>query len=115
MGRWSDGPKSSAAEGTADEPVGQAAVEADRHDVTREVCRLARADVGEPGQENRPDGIVVADDRRRLSLQCRSDAGKLPAVEKLAVRKMNVGEGDVAHLDDLGPSARQAARQSRRR
>ena len=43
------------------------------------------------------------------------DAGKLPAVEKLAVRKMNVGEGDVAHLDDLGPSARQAARQSRRR
>ena len=90
--------------------VRQASVESHRHDIARKVSGLARADIDEPGQQDGAHGIVVTDDRRGLAMQRGGDARELPAIEKLAVREMDIGECDVAHLDDLCTSPRQAAR-----
>ena len=77
---------------------------------------LARADVGEARQdEARAHRVVVADDRRRLAAQRRGDARELAAVEQLAVRQMDIGEGDLVDLHDLAAPPRQAAGQARGR
>ena len=49
------------------DPVQQGAVEAERHDISREVGRLARAGIGKAGKHDRTHGVVVADDRGRLA------------------------------------------------
>ena len=99
----------------AGEAVRQAAVEAKGHDVAAEMRHFARTDIGEAGNEARSDRIVVADDRRRLAVQRGCDAQQLAAVQELAVRQMDVGEGDLADLHDLAAPARQAAGQGGRR
>src|SRR5205823_4498454 len=53
-----------AGEGAA-EAMCQASVETKRDDVTTEMGDLARANVGEARDQDRADGIVVADNRRR--------------------------------------------------
>ena len=93
--------------------VRQASIEAKWHDVAGEVRGLARTDVGETRNEHRTDGIVIANDRRGAALQGGPNARQLTSVEKLAVRQMDIGKGDFAHLNDLRAAARQAAGQPR--
>lgn len=98
--------------GTAGEPVHQAAIEAKRHHAAGEVRGLARADIMKTRQRYRSDGIVVANDCRGPSVQRGGDVGELAPIQELAMGEMDVGERDVAYLDDLCPPARQAARQA---
>ena len=79
---WAEGQRIGRAAG---EPVRQAAVEPERHDVAGIVRRLARADVVEARQDDRPHDIEVADDGRRLAAQRRGNARELAAVQELAV------------------------------
>ena len=113
IGRWSDGPKASASAARQARPC-------TRQRSSRNGMTLLAKCVGsrgptslKPGSRTEPHHIEVADDRRRLAAQRGGDARELAAVQELAVREMDVGEGDVAHLHELRPPPRQASGQAR--
>ncbi len=77
------------------QPPRHAAVETEGDDVACDMRRLARADILEPFQLDRADGIVIADDRGP-SFKCARNPQQLQTVEDLTVRQMNIRQRDVA-------------------
>ena len=115
IGLWSDGPKSSVPAKVQARPC--ARQRSRRKGTTLPPkCVISRGPTSEKaGDQAGADRVVIADDRRRLAVQRRGDAQQLAAVQELAVRQMDVGEGDLADLHDLAAPARQAAGQGGRR
>ncbi len=115
IGLWSDGPKSSV---PAKVQARLCARQRSRRKGTTlpPKCVTSRGPTSaKPGMRLGPDRIVVTDDGRRLAVQGGGDAQQLAAVQELAVREMDVGEGDLADLYDLAAPARHAAGQGGRR
>jgi hypothetical protein len=84
----------------AGEATHQAPVYPQRHHVAGDVRGLTRADVAEAGQQGRADQVVVAQhggaERENLG-----DAPELAAIQHLAVREVDVGNRELAEVEDL--------------
>lgn len=93
-----------AAEKAADE----AAVNPERPYVGCAVGVFARADVTEARQEGGTNEVVVAENRGADG-QGAGDAAKLAAIEQLAVRQMDVGDGKRSEVNDLADPAKHGA------
>ena len=92
----------------ADEAAGETPVEPQRQNVHHRVGRPAGTDVAEARDQRRTDDVVVAEHggaRRQL----RDDAAELAAVQHLPVRQMDVGDTELAEVEDLADPVHQGA------
>ncbi len=89
-----------------------AAVQPERYDIAGAMGAAARSDIAKARQRNGAHGIEIADDRRR-PFQHFGDMQQLPAIEKLAMAEMDIGEMNAAEFHQLRQAGRHATRYDR--